>query len=70
MKSNKLFKCGTKRALFARILNFDEDPNFDNITEFEVKEKKGRSMAQRESGVFGDLFGSNEELGFKGIITD
>ena len=37
MKSNQLFKCETEKALLARILNFDEDPNFDNIAEFKVK---------------------------------
>ena len=39
MKSNQLFKCETEKALLARILNFDEDPNSDNIAEFEVKKK-------------------------------
>ena len=41
MKSNQLFKCRTEKALLARILNFDEDPNSDKIVEFEVKKKMG-----------------------------
>ena len=41
MKSNQLFKCGIEKVLLARILNFDEDPNSDNIAEFEFKKKGG-----------------------------
>ena len=49
MKSNQLFKCGTEKALLARILNLDEDPNFDKIVEFKVK-KKGEIDGAKEIG--------------------